>query len=336
MERKAGDPSPDMIRKRLEKDGSSFTFFQAMRLVERIIGKDAFEDDDLFRARPSLSLDFRKSEIAEIHSLEDKGRIEIITAFLGLYGASSPLPSFYTEDLLESELEDRGSARVLLDVIHTRIYSLFYKSLKKYRLLCGLIEDADPAPENLLFSLAGLKVGSVYEKMPNPHRLLNFIGLFTQQPRSALGLKLLLENFFPDISVNIMECVPRMVKLPPDQRMVFGGKAGRLGVDAVVGYYSKDETGKVTVAIGPLTRRQFHDMVNREDKFKSLVSLVQFYLTVPIECDLEFIIARNEAETSCLGSPGRSSIGKNSWLFSGQFNEEARSALHINLSNVKI
>ncbi len=336
MEGKPGNPSLNIISKRLEEDGSSFSFFQSMRLIERIIGKETFEDDASFRARPSLSLNFRQSEVAEVRSLEEKKRIEIITAFLGLYGASSPLPAFYTEDLMEGELEDRGSARVLLDVIHQRLYRLFYKSLKKYRLLYGLIEDADPAPENLLFSLAGLKIGSLYEKMPNPHRLLNFIGLFTQHPRSASGLKLLLENFFQDISVNVVECVPRMIKLPPDQRLIFGGKANRLGIDTVAGYYAKDETGKVAVSIGPLTRLQFHNLVNRDDEFRSLVLLVQFYLTVPIECDLEFIIAENEAETSRLGSPEFSCIGKNAWLFSGQLNEEVRSNLHINLSNVRI
>src|SRR3990167_6541115 len=62
----------------------------------------------------ALSLELPKASIADIKRIatEDAAdKYEIQTSFLGLYGASSPLPNFYTEDLIAAEQEDEIQAR---------------------------------------------------------------------------------------------------------------------------------------------------------------------------------------------------------------------------------
>ncbi|OQY58669.1 MAG: hypothetical protein B6245_10645 [Desulfobacteraceae bacterium 4572_88] len=341
MARPTGDTSP-AIEKDLVRHGDTFSFFQIVRLLERIQKdrKDLLAKRDVpapgdrtleSRIRPSLSLDFPQSEVADVRPLPEGH--EIITTFLGLYGVSSPLPAFYTEDLMAAELEDRTAARALLDIIHQHLYGLFYHSLKKYRPLYRVVEDQDPTYLDMLFSLGGLRDRGTREKIRNPYRLLRYVGLFSQQPRSALGLETLLQDAFPGIGAEIIQCVARRVKIPPDQRLTLGDPSCHVGVNAMLGEEVEDRTGKIRISLGPMTREQFQKLLNDSEQWDTLVFLIQFYLTVPLECDLELILAENEASTATLGSAEWSCLGRNAWLFSGSYCGQMRSELHLHLPN---
>ncbi len=320
---------PSALERALLKQGNSFSFFQAVRILKRI---RSGTDGDILRIRPSLSLDFPGSDVAKVNPLPQG--YEIITTFLGLYGISSPLPAFYTEDLMTAESEDQSAARALLDIIHQRVYSLFYQSLKKYRPQYQVVEDQTRAYPDLLFSILGLRDETLSKKIPNPHRLMRYTGLFSQQPRSAAGLKTLLEDAFPGIVAEILQCIPRRVKIPPDQRLILGeGESSYLGFNAVLGEELEDRTGKIIVSVGPLTREQFHKLMNVPDQWNTLIFLIQFYLTVPIECDLELVLAENQAKTTTLGAPEWSCLGKNAWTFSGDECGQVRSTLPLNLAD---
>jgi len=163
---------------------------------------------------------------------------------------------------------------------------------------------------------------------------MRYTGLFSQQPRSAAGLKTLLEDAFPGIVAEILQCIPRRVKIPPDQRLILGeGESSYLGFNAVLGEELEDRTGKIIVSVGPLTREQFHKLMNVPDQWTTLIFLIQFYLTVPIECDLELVLAENQAKTTTLGAPEWSCLGKNAWTFSGDACGQVRSTLPLNLAD---
>jgi len=92
----------------LLKHGHEFSFFQAIRLL-RLINPSGSESQafsescDHISVVPHLSLGFPASDLEKIEELEGNHppRYKITANFLGLYGSSSPLPTWYTEELLE-------------------------------------------------------------------------------------------------------------------------------------------------------------------------------------------------------------------------------------------
>jgi hypothetical protein len=63
---------------------------------------------DNVRVRPRLGLGFPLRDIEGIEQDED-GRYRIEANFFGLYGVTSPLPTFYTEDLIDEQLQGHSA-----------------------------------------------------------------------------------------------------------------------------------------------------------------------------------------------------------------------------------
>ncbi len=321
------------IEETLKKNITSFSFFQAVRLLKRLHKNSGLKPDSL-RIHPDLSLEFSSNDLSQMKSYSEKNGHELITTFLGLYGISSPLPVFYTEDLIAAELDDRTTARTLLDIIQQRLYTLLFSVLKKYRPLYRVVEDQDSSYPDILSSFLGLRTGVIFNRIDEPNRLFRYVGLFSQQPRSALGLKTILEDAFPGVPFDINQCVSRRIDIPKNQRLVLGNKStNHIGKNAVIGRYVEDSSGKITIEVGPLRRQRFHKLINTKTEWGLLIFLIQCYLTVPIECDIELILAENEAKTINLGNRNWSCIGKNAWLFSGSSCNETRSRIHLHLPN---
>src|SRR5690606_34610108 len=89
--------------------GREFGFFQAVRQLEAAlagharIGHLGPVSEERLRLRPELGLGFPTGDIASIDRLPDRAgqpaRYELVSSFLGIYGVSSPMPSYLTEDL---------------------------------------------------------------------------------------------------------------------------------------------------------------------------------------------------------------------------------------------
>src|SRR5882762_10124157 len=138
--------SPADLKNSLLSEGHRFSFFQAARLLKRLQGED-------LRIRPELSFGFPSADVSSIEQRPDQKGYRLTATFLGLYGVSSPLPAFYTEELLRDE---SGAARDFLDIVHQRLYALLLAGWQKYRLFFQLEEAKDPAPLDMLLALCGL------------------------------------------------------------------------------------------------------------------------------------------------------------------------------------
>ena len=110
--------------------------------------------------RPELSLAFPASDISSIEELPSGNGYQITATFFGLYGASSPLPAFYTEDLFSDARKDSTAARDFIDILHRRLYLLLVESWKKYRLFVQVTEGESQSYLAMLYAIAGLTGGS--------------------------------------------------------------------------------------------------------------------------------------------------------------------------------
>ncbi len=323
-----GKPSPD-LKTDLTENGKHYAFFQAIRLLRYLIvkeGKGAPDSNlirDFVRVRPNLSLAHPGTELDKIEKLPDEAPKYKITAnFLGLYGESSPLPAFYTEDVINDRNENRGVLREFIDIINNPLYELFYRAWSKFRIPLKVIDENDPDYEDILMSLMGLGLDGIEEDVRNPQRLLRYIGLLTQSSKSALGLKTLLRDALEEPTLDITPCVVRKVGIPEDQRCRVGESANELGVESYLGSVVEERGGKYRVQVGPVGRERFRALMPGTRKYEDMRELEGLYLLEPLEADLEVSISPGELEDARLGGEEWTCLGVDTWLFSGRPDEQ--------------
>lgn len=315
-------PSSSLKLDLLEK-AHAFSFFQVMRLLPFFDGPNArikaaqSGETGNVRIRPKLSLAFPPSDVDSIEEFdEEEPRFLVTATFLGLYGPSSPLPTFYTEDLVDEASEDESVSRDFIDVINHRLFSLLFRCWVKYRQLVQVVEERNPQHIQRLFSLFGLGEKTLRRRIPDAYGLIRYIGLLTQFPRSAVGLKALLQDALGDVRVQVISCVQRKAKIPEDQRLFLGSSGHCLGQDSFLGEEIEDRMGKFRLRIGPLNSRQFHGLLPGRGECEKLAFLTRFYVTDPLEYDAELVLAEGETQCACLGAPEWSRLGLDTWSFS--------------------
>ncbi len=328
------------LKKELLTNGRGFSFFQALRLLRHFKNQDAdtptrpSDQNDTIRVRPKLSLGFPSADIDRIEAKEtDQGTLYHITAnYLGLYGTSSPLPTFYTEDLMAEEREDESVSRDFIDIINHRLYLVLHQSWLKYRQFLQVTEEKSHLHLERLYCLLGLGADQLRQDMPNPYGLLRYIGLFTQFPRSGIGLATLLQDVLKDVPVDIVPCILRKAKIPEDQRLKVGMTGSFVGVNSYLGEDIEDRMGKFRIQVGPLNQADFLRFTPGNSGHTLLVSMTELFITEPLAYEVELILAAKEAQTVSLGDSVRSVLGVTSWVFSEESLGEVRTRFAVNRS----
>jgi len=309
-----------VIKDDLLKNSNRFSFIQAVRLLRHLIPKDDLKEDvtgQSIKVRPKLSLDFPGTDIDTIEEISETPPLFLLTVtFLGLYGVSSPLPTFYTEDLMDETSQDVSVTRDFLDIINAPFYRLFYQCWSKYRQYIKIIDDQDPVYLERLFCFLGLGIEKHRQGIPNTQALIPHIGLFTQFPRSALGLQTLLADMLKEPRMEIIQCIPRKAKIPEDQRLLIGISGNRVGINSYLGRQIDDRMGAFRIRVGPVDADAFHGFLPDTRKFHVMAQLVRLYLDSPMRWECELILRAEEVKTVCLGEPRWSRLGWDTWVLS--------------------
>jgi len=322
----------------LLKEGHAFSFIQVIRLLRLFAGPSkesvdsGFQGTEHIRIRPKLSLAFPPADVDRVEQVEQRegeGPRYLVTAtLLGLYGSASPLPTFYTEDLIDEASEDESVAREFLDIINHRLFLLLFQSWTKYRQFIKVVEENNPQYLERLFSLLGLGEKALRDDVPDAYGLIRYVGLFTQFPRSAGGLKALLQDAFGNIPIKVVPCVVRKAKIPEDQQLFLGKSGGVLGSDSFIGTEIEDRMGKFRLQVGPLDQYQFQRLLPGGTGGDKLALLTGLYVTDPLEYDVELNLAEGEAQCVCLGGSSWSRLGWDTWMFAGNQMGEVKATFY--------
>jgi len=117
--------------------------------------------------------------------------------------------------------------------------------------------------------------------------------------------------------VELIPCLLRKARIPPDQRAVLGESGHRLGEDCFLGNEIDDRMGKFRLRIGPLDADRFDSLLPGKPAHRRVAAMIGLYLTDPLEYDFELVLSRGEARTACLGAERWSALGLDTWSFSG-------------------
>ena len=300
------------LKDELLAHGAGYGYFQAIRLMRRAGASS-------IRVRPNLSLGFPDTDIDRIEPMpgpaaDGGGDAYRVTAnFFGLYGVSSPLPTFYSEDLLDDQREGRHARRDFFDILHASLYPLLFEAWRKYRLQLRAVEENDADALDMLYAFAGLGSAQQRDGLPGAGGLLRHLNLFAQRTRSALGLRTLLADAFAPAAVEVESCVPQWVPIPADQRLRLGLQANVLGEDCPLGVQVEDSDNLLRIVIGDLPESLFQQLLPGADGHRWLQFLVRFYLTRPLQVAVELRLKQGEGRGARLGEASWSRLGLDTW-----------------------
>jgi type VI secretion system protein ImpH len=355
------------VTEHLFAEGYAFDFFQAVRLLARVdprrrpVGAAAAPRDEIVRFRAHLSLNFPPSPVYEIQQRPDAPPLMTVT-FIGLTGPSGILPRHYTEMLIRLDREvrtaERYTLRAWLDLFNHRMVSLFYRAWEKYRFFLfqergdHFTKDPDTFTQ-ALYSLIGLGLPPLRERLHVAHlvtvdeqprqqmlsaiddlALLYYGGLLAQRPRSAVGLRALLTDYF-GLPIEVRQFHGRWLKLEADSLARLGEANCDMGLNLVAGERVWDVQGMIRLRVGPLRREQFDaylpDQTPTPERkaFFLLCHLTRLYVGPELDFDVQLILRAADVPACQFKDDGGlgARLGWNTWLSSEPRTRDAEDAV---------
>jgi len=299
------ESSTDILA-RLSAEGKEYGFFQAVRLLKLL-------EDVRVDYRPYLGLSFPGTDIAAIELMGPR-HVRITASFLGLYGVTSPLPTFYTEDLL-AEYRDGGKAcREFLDMLTNRLYDLFYRAWMKHQLPFKLYEEHSESYQKYLYAFAGLSEPTVRSQVSDSHRILRYLGIFNQQRKTLSDLTTLLRDYFNTKNIEIQPCVMYRQPIASDQLTRLGRACSLLGETAILGARVADRSATIRIELSQLDDAAFRGFAPGSVQAEQLKHLLKFYLRQPLRVLLRLNIKPEVLASARLKAGKWNSLGFDTWL----------------------
>jgi type VI secretion system protein ImpH len=311
---------------RLAISPHDFDFFQAVRLLERLlpdrapVGRSSRPGEEVAHFAAHQSLAFPASQIQSLEFPENRPPAMTVN-FMGLTGPLGVLPHWYTELIADRMRNGDNTLRDFLDMINHRFVSFFYRAWEKYR--AGLAyETGEPDPlSQVLLDLIG--IGTEGFDLPEsiaPDAYLFFSGLLAQRPRSALALKLTLEEYF-QVPVEVDQFHGAWFSLDDEALCRPGDSVSaseQVAVGAVVGDAMWDPQARVRIKLGPLTLARYSDFLPGQPAFQALSAWTRFFANDEIDFEAQLILCQEEVPPCELGARGEAEqkLGWVSWLSS--------------------
>lgn len=292
----------------LQSAPTSFTLGQALRLLGMAHTGNHAEWQRFMhqhvRIRPWLSLAFPAAEMTEVLFLpadmadadtcgnanaasNTKVDCRITGTAFGLYSTLGPLPTFYTEELLEEARQDESVTRDFLDILNNRLHQLYFQALLHHKLFRCAAELQSPQTRHMLHCLMGQAYSPLQPQGPPQAALLP---LLLRHTRSAMGLEDYLAHclglFQTSATIEVEQCVPRMATIPIAQRCKLGMANATLGDNSVLGSRIADSTGKFRIHIHQMDESQINRFLPHSPDYSNVGVHVRRFLDVPLEFDV--------------------------------------------------
>lgn len=334
------------IESELFEHPKNFSYFQTINLLRRFhrqaVGDAETESDFLdkrLRVDGYLSLAFPPNDVVDLEvsappdapaaarprlpAFSPDEKITVTATFMGLYGSASPLPTFYTEELMDDEREDLSASKSFMDLLGQLFFVRYYQALGKYRLLDRVAEEGDKRVEARLRCLFGVGHPELLGDRTLRDRDLSCNGLFVLRQRSASGLASYLAERF-DLrldQVAVEQCTPSWMNVPVDQRAMLGRRSATLGEDAVLGSRVRDRMGQFRVAIRDLDSDAYHAFLPGRPGWDELRWAIRFYAGEALRFEVRLGLRSLDAEPARLSGNGWRELGGDAFLGVGTGSE---------------
>ena len=327
------DPVPPVIRDLLRQP-QRYAFTQAVRLLCQWANPRNARDLGAvlrggLRFQPALSLAFAVSDVAALKidlparpaerdsKARPFGQARITGTFLGLYGASTPLPKFYTERLLDEQAEGGSVTRDFLDIINNQFFMLHTLITSCSSPLRRHLFTFDRKAERMLMALASFGDDALCAPLPDERIFLRYAGFFSQRTRTASGLRAILADASGCAKTRIRCNELRQAPIPAAQRLRLGLSAAALGEDATLGDAVPCYEGKIVVEFDGLGEKTMRGLLPGSRLAGLMHALIRNYCRQPLEYAVTARLLPTETRAVCLGGDGDgrfASLGLDAWV----------------------
>jgi len=321
-QRRQVSPLNESLIESFYKEPFAYEFHQAIRLLELIypeavpLGEGVLPDKEAVRLKSRIFLSAPANELYNLEpgDAEAKSLPKLSINFFGIAGLQGPLPTPYTEMILERISQKDTALRDFLDIFNHRLASILHRIRKKHWVgLDTLPAHKSQIGQTLLAFAGALPEASSEEIGINPRNLLFYAGLLWQQPRSGAALAAMLSDYF-ETQVVVQPFKGRWLNLEPTQTTIISqeGQFNILGQGASLGAKVWDVLTGITIKIGPLSETKFRDFLKNGSAYPLLNRLVKLFLPKNYYFEINLIMEAADILPTSLN--GKSSLGWTSWL----------------------
>lgn len=288
----------------LERQPQLFSYEQCISILEkkyniRFKCISYFSDTIITCSVHKLSLS--AYDINNITLANDNARI--YAERMSITSLSGPLPNVYTEQISVLKWVKNDSLSDFMNIFTNRLSYLSYKISVRIYFSLQNRKNIDTNVGQCLNALAGSK---------NDERLIQYAYMLWNIPRSALGLRLIILNYFK-VDVHITQFIGAFTEI--EEVTMLGKNNCTLGCNAFLGHsYFNYENG-IKITLGPLDNEQLYKFSPGGTWNSALKEVISSYLDKDIDYTLELI--PKTQQTSAIGN---SKLGYLSWLSQAKCN----------------
>ncbi len=318
------------VEEALQAEPYSFDFDQAILILERMhaakasLGEGCDPSFEAVTLKSHVSLAPPASELQQLDQTADKPTLWI--NFLSLAGALGPLPTPYTETVIQRTREKDTGFRDFLDIFNHRLASLWHRFHKKIYTGVAQILPHESNIGKCLLQLAGISHSRMIEGTDlNEMTLLTYQNLMWKQPHGTIGLGRLLHHHF-DITVHIHDFQGAWRYAAPSDVSRIGvhqGQWNALGQTTLLGSKTWDQMAGIQIDIVDLSWERFcqflppaDDMLVNDNRvsvnyFQQLKELCQLYVGLDFSISVKLSLHPDQIKPIilCCRSPAESAEG---------------------------
>ncbi|MBY0462151.1 MAG: type VI secretion system baseplate subunit TssG [Alphaproteobacteria bacterium] len=316
------------VKEAMIKHVYEFDFDQAIQVLETLnpesipLGEGDDPHKEAIRIKSRVSFSVPPTELDSLQEISDQKPILWIN-FLSIAGIQGPLPTPYTETVIERTRIKDTAFRDFLDIFNHRFASLWHRFRKK--IIPGLLQkspEESPIGKTIL-ELSGVSSIPLLNKSElNSNIILAYRDLLWKKSHSSAGLIRIIRSYFK-VPAELEQFQGRWIKAKSSEFSVIGSKVGQfnvLGSNLIMGKMSWDQAAVATIVIGPLNWDQYCSFLpirnlnkeHHESYLPVLERLSYFYSGLDVQFFARFILNRFDIKSSKLN--GSFALGFNTWL----------------------
>ena len=286
----------------LHDEAHSFEFFQAVALLERMLGDRRpvghffGPEDEALRFHVNPRMGFPASEIQQLQ-FHDEGPADMMVNFMGLTGPQGVLPYVYSEMILERLRAKDRTMLAFFDIFNHRAISLFYRAWQRTRFPVNYAAGDRDYFSQYLRDLLGIGTQGLKERQKaEDEALMHYVSLFAMQSRSAVALEQVLADYFA-VPVEIEQFTGAWYSIDESTQCEMNEKdtiSAQVGSGAVVGDAVWDRQGRVRIRIGPIRLAQYDDFLPGGTAHAALRSITKFFSNGCVDFEAQLVLDREE------------------------------------------
>ncbi len=321
------------IARILFEDPTGFSFFQAIRLLEKMypdrdpLGRSSSPKNELIKIRGNPLLRFPPSEIDTVKvdkdDTSDIESAEIIVNFMGMIGIVGTLPTPYSETIINRRRYNDTALWSFTDIFTHRSVSMFYRAWEKYRFPVQYERGNDDFTESL-FDLAGIGTRGLRESLQlDPEALLPYTGLILQKPHSAKAIEQIISDFF-EVNAKTVQFYGQWLELDSESISMLGRKNSVLGDNAILGSRVWNQQSKFRLILGSMSFESFQEFLPNRTGNAALESILKLMTGLDLDSDVNLKLNAKNVPSCILTTRAKRKpmLGWTSWLKTKPFEED--------------